>query len=104
MTLFIIMLPLMIAAVAIATLPLLYSSVREHRLVNTARVEKPKPYPDLPARPSPPGLDSHQLASHGHALRSSSPDHHGSEGVAVHFAGPTVDQRTMTDRRVRSGW
>ncbi|MGO8864738.1 MAG: hypothetical protein ACLQRH_28780 [Acidimicrobiales bacterium] len=46
MTLFIIMLPLMLATVAIATLPLLYSSVREHRLVNTARVEKPKPYRD----------------------------------------------------------
>jgi hypothetical protein len=42
MTLFIIMVPLMIAAVAIATVPVLWHSVREHRLIHTGSATKPK--------------------------------------------------------------
>jgi hypothetical protein len=35
MTMFLITLPLMIAAVAIAVVPVLYHSIREHRLIHT---------------------------------------------------------------------
>jgi hypothetical protein len=42
MTLFIIMVPLMVAAVVIATVPVLYHSVREHRLIHSGSAEKPK--------------------------------------------------------------
>jgi len=42
MTLFIIMVPLMVAAVIIATVPVLYHSVREHRLIHSGSAEKPK--------------------------------------------------------------
>ncbi len=43
MTLFIIMVPLMIAAIAIATVPVLYHSVREHRLIHTGSATRLKP-------------------------------------------------------------
>jgi len=42
MTLFLIMVPLMVAAVAIATVPILYHSVREHRLIHSGSAEKPR--------------------------------------------------------------
>ncbi len=42
MTLFLIMVPLMVAAVAIATVPVLYHSVREHRLIHSGSAEKPR--------------------------------------------------------------
>jgi hypothetical protein len=43
MTLLIIMVPLMIAAIAIATVPVLYHSVREHRLIHTGSATRLKP-------------------------------------------------------------
>jgi hypothetical protein len=43
MTLFIIMVPLMLAATAIATVPILYHSVREHRLIHTGSATRPRP-------------------------------------------------------------
>ena len=43
MTLFIIMVPLMVAAVLIATVPILYHSVRENRLIHSGSSDKPKP-------------------------------------------------------------
>ncbi|HZM56929.1 MAG TPA: hypothetical protein VFC03_18075 [Acidimicrobiales bacterium] len=43
MTLFIIMVPLMVAAVLIATVPVLYYSVRENRLIHSGSADKPKP-------------------------------------------------------------
>jgi hypothetical protein len=46
MTLFIIMVPLMIAAVAIATVPVLWHSVREHRLIHTGSADRPRPVVD----------------------------------------------------------
>ena len=46
MTLFIIMVPLMIVATAIATVPVLYHSVREHRLIHTGSATRPKPVAD----------------------------------------------------------
>jgi len=46
MTLFIIMVPLMVAAVAIATIPVLYHSIREHRLIHTGSAAKTKPAAD----------------------------------------------------------
>jgi hypothetical protein len=42
MTLFIIMVPLMVAAIAIATVPILYHSVREDRLLHSGSAKKPK--------------------------------------------------------------
>jgi hypothetical protein len=42
MTLFFIMVPLMVAAVAIATIPILYHSIREHRLVHSGSADKPR--------------------------------------------------------------
>ncbi len=41
MTLFIIMVPLMVAAVLIATVPVLYHSVRENRLIHSGSADKP---------------------------------------------------------------
>ncbi len=43
MTWFFIMVPLMLVAVAIATVPVLYHSVREHNLINHGAAAKPKP-------------------------------------------------------------
>jgi hypothetical protein len=43
MTWFFIMVPLMLVAVAIATVPVLYHSVREHNLINHGSATKPKP-------------------------------------------------------------
>ena len=43
MTLLIIMVPLMLAAIAIATVPVLYHSVREHRLIHTGSATRLKP-------------------------------------------------------------
>jgi len=46
MTLFIIMVPLMVAAIAIATVPVLYHSVREDRLIRSGSAETPRPQAD----------------------------------------------------------
>ncbi len=46
MTLFIIMVPLMVAAIAIATLPVLYHSVREHRLIHAGPAGRRTPEVD----------------------------------------------------------
>lgn len=43
MTWFFIMVPLMVVAVAIAIVPVLYHSVREHNLINHGSPNKPKP-------------------------------------------------------------
>jgi hypothetical protein len=43
MTLFIIMVPLMLLATAIAAVPVLYLSVREHNLIHHGASRKPKP-------------------------------------------------------------
>ncbi len=43
MTLIFIMVPLMIAAIAIATVPVLYHSVREHRLIHTGSAARVRP-------------------------------------------------------------
>ena len=43
MTWLFIMVPLMVVAVAIATVPVLYHSVREHNLINYGSATKPKP-------------------------------------------------------------
>ncbi len=40
MTLVFVMVPLMVAAVAIATVPILYHSVREHRLIHGGSARK----------------------------------------------------------------
>ena len=46
MTLFFIMVPLMITAVLIATIPVLYHSVREHRLIHSGTADRIKPRVD----------------------------------------------------------
>ena len=46
MTLFIIMVPLMVVAVAIATVPVLYHSIREHRLIHTGSASRFRPRVD----------------------------------------------------------
>ena len=43
MTLFIIMIPLMVLATAIATIPVLYLSVREHNLLHFGQSKRPAP-------------------------------------------------------------
>lgn len=43
MTWFFIMVPLMLLAVAIATVPVLYHSVREHNLIHHGTPTRPKP-------------------------------------------------------------
>ena len=42
MTLFIIMAPLMVLAVAIAAVPVLYLSVREHNLIHHGQASRPR--------------------------------------------------------------
>jgi hypothetical protein len=59
MTMFLITLPLMIAAVAIAVVPVLYHSIREHRLIHTGSPTRTSPkvdsgYSVRPARPAEP--------------------------------------------------
>ncbi len=46
MTFFIIMVPLMVAAVLIATVPVLYHSVREHREIHSGSADKPRAQAD----------------------------------------------------------
>ena len=46
MVLFIVMVPLMIVALLIATVPVLYFSVRENRLIQSGSAEKPRPQKD----------------------------------------------------------
>jgi hypothetical protein len=43
MTWFFIMVPLMLVAAAIATVPVLYHSVREHNLINHGAATRPRP-------------------------------------------------------------
>ena len=43
MTMFLITVPLMIAAVAIAVVPVLYHSIREHRLIHTGSPRRIRP-------------------------------------------------------------
>jgi len=43
MTPFIIMIPLMVLAIAIATIPVLYVSVREHNLLHHGESKRPAP-------------------------------------------------------------
>jgi hypothetical protein len=46
MTLLIIMVPLMVVAIAVATVPVLYHSVRENRLIHSGSAAKLKPQAD----------------------------------------------------------
>ena len=46
MTMFLITVPLMIAAVAIAVVPVLYHSIREHRLIRTGSPTRIRPKVD----------------------------------------------------------
>ena len=46
MTIFLIMVPLMIAAIAIAVVPVLYHSIREHRLITTGSAARIRPKVD----------------------------------------------------------
>ena len=51
MTPFIIMIPLMVLAIAIATIPVLYFSVREHNLLRYGEPKRPAPVrPVYPVR------------------------------------------------------
>jgi hypothetical protein len=70
MTLFIIMVPLMVAAVAVATVPVLFHSVREHRLIHADPAERPTPDVD-----------------NGHAVRQADPGR-----PAVHRVRPSDGQ------------
>jgi hypothetical protein len=56
MTMFLITLPLMIAGIAIAVVPALYHSIREHRLIHTGSATRmaPKVHSGSPARPDRP--------------------------------------------------
>ena len=57
MTTFLIMVPLMIAAVAIAVVPVLYHSVREHRLIHTGSPDRIRPKVDSGYRVRPAGRE-----------------------------------------------
>ena len=46
MTMFLITLPLMIAAIAIAVVPVLYHSIREHRLIQSGSATRTGPLVD----------------------------------------------------------
>ena len=49
MTMFLIMMPLMVLAVAVAVVPVLYFTIREHNLIHLGSPTRPKP--DRPVYP-----------------------------------------------------